>query len=161
MAAKLIAPMIDDSFSSGYNWCVDSIKMSQHSQLANDLEINKAVMYLKQKDFTNAVDTLKAFEKQDTKVASTAATNLSFLYFLQGEKEQAEKYADLARESDSYNAGAFVNLANCSFDKGDVEKAKELYQRIHDQSKYPGNFEECSKVPQSTKHKSSHKLHVL
>lgn len=57
--------MIEDSFSSGYNWCVDTIKMSsQHSQLANDLEINKAVMFLKQKDFTSAVETLKAFEKQ-------------------------------------------------------------------------------------------------
>jgi hypothetical protein len=45
--------------------CVDTIKMSsQHSQLANDLEINKAVMYLKQKDFASAVDTLKTFEKQ-------------------------------------------------------------------------------------------------
>ena len=128
MASKLIAPMIEeDGFSSGYNWCVDAIKMSQHSQLANDLEINKAVMYLRQKDFGNAVDTLKAFEKQDTKVASTAATNLSFLYFEQGDREQAEKYAELAKEADSYNAAAFVNLANCSFEKGDVEKAKELY----------------------------------
>ena len=57
--------LVEDSFSSGYNWCVDTIKMSsQHSQLANDLEINKAVMFLKQKDFTSAVETLKAFEKQ-------------------------------------------------------------------------------------------------
>ena len=88
--------MIEESFSSGYNWCVDTIKMSQHSQLANDLEINKAVMFLRQKDFASAVETLKAFEKQETKVASTASTNLSFLYFLQGDVEQAEKYADLA-----------------------------------------------------------------
>ena len=29
-----------------------------------------------------AVETLKAFEKKDTKVATTAATNLSFLYIL-------------------------------------------------------------------------------
>ena len=35
--------MIEDSYSAGYNWCVDTIKMSsQHSQLSNDLEINKA-----------------------------------------------------------------------------------------------------------------------
>ena len=27
-AAKLISPVIDDSFSAGYNWCVDTIKMS-------------------------------------------------------------------------------------------------------------------------------------
>lgn len=43
--------MIEDTFSNGYNWCVEEIKMSQHSQLANDLEINKAVMFLRQKDF--------------------------------------------------------------------------------------------------------------
>ena len=85
-AAKLISPMIEDSFSAGYNWCVDTIKMSsQHSQLANDLEINKAVMFLRQKEFGAAVDTLKAFERQEgTKIASTASTNLSFLYLLQG-----------------------------------------------------------------------------
>ena len=85
-AAKLISPMIEDSFSAGYNWCVDTIKMSaQHSQLANDLEINKAVMFLRQKDFGSAIDTLKAFERQEgTKIASTASTNLSFLYLLQG-----------------------------------------------------------------------------
>lgn len=127
-AAKLISPMIEDSFSSGYNWCVDTIKMSQHSQLANDLEINKAVMFLRQKDFASAVETLKTFEKQETKVASTASTNLSFLYFLQGETEQAERYAELARTADSYNAAAFVNLGNCCFGKGDIEKGKELYQ---------------------------------
>ena len=86
-AAKLISPMIEDSFSAGYNWCVDTIKMSaQHSQLANDLEINKAVMFLRQKDFGSAIDTLKAFERQEgTKIASTASTNLSFLYLLQGQ----------------------------------------------------------------------------
>ena len=41
--------------------------------------------------------------------------------------EQAEKYAELARESDSYNPAAFVNLGNCHYQRGDLEKAKELY----------------------------------
>lgn len=31
---------------------------------------------------SQAVETLKSFEKKDTKVAATAATNLSFLYIL-------------------------------------------------------------------------------
>jgi intraflagellar transport protein 88 len=66
----------------GYNWCVEAIKVSSHSSLASDLEINKAVMYLKQKEFSQAVDTLRAFEKKETKVASAAATNLAFIYFL-------------------------------------------------------------------------------
>ncbi len=43
---------------------------------------------------------------------------------MQGDKEQAEKYAELAKDSDSYNAAAFVNMGNCSFEKGDIEKAK-------------------------------------
>ena len=44
--------------------------------------------------------------------------------YLQGEIESAEKYAEIARESDSYNPAAFVNLGNCHFKKDDLEKAK-------------------------------------
>ena len=33
------------------------------------------------------------------------------------DSDMAEKYAELAKDSDSYNAAAFVNLANCSFEK--------------------------------------------
>lgn len=39
------------------------------------------------------MESLKLFEKKDSKIVSTAATNLSFLYFLEGETEQADKYA--------------------------------------------------------------------
>lgn len=31
--------------------CVDMVKSSQYVELANDLEINKAISYLRQKDF--------------------------------------------------------------------------------------------------------------
>ena len=65
---------------------------------------------------------------QDSKVASTASTNLSFLYFLQGDLEQAERYSKHARTTDSYNAAAFVNLGNCCYQKDDIEKAKEMFQ---------------------------------
>ena len=48
--------------------------------------LNKEVVVLhEQKNYKNH---LSGFEKQETKVASTAATNLSFLYFLQGELDQ-------------------------------------------------------------------------
>uniref|UniRef100_A0A8D1UEJ6 Intraflagellar transport protein 88 homolog n=1 Tax=Sus scrofa TaxID=9823 RepID=A0A8D1UEJ6_PIG len=50
-AAKLIAPVIETSFAVGYDWCVEVVKASPYVELANDLEINKAVTYLKQKDF--------------------------------------------------------------------------------------------------------------
>ncbi|XP_010769655.1 intraflagellar transport protein 88 homolog [Notothenia coriiceps] len=50
-AAKLIAPAIETSFATGFDWCVDIVKSSQYIELANDLEINKAITYLRQKDF--------------------------------------------------------------------------------------------------------------
>ncbi|XP_045130723.1 intraflagellar transport protein 88 homolog isoform X1 [Portunus trituberculatus] len=126
-AAKLISPVIESTFSAGYNWCVDAIKNSQYADLANDLEINKAVMYLRQKNFKDAVETLKMFEKKETKVASTAATNLSFLYFLQNETDLADNYAQMARDANGYNDAALVNLGNCCYKREDYEKAREHY----------------------------------
>ncbi len=49
-AAKIISPMIASTFSGGYSWCVDLIKASRYAELASDLEINKAIQFLKQRD---------------------------------------------------------------------------------------------------------------
>ncbi|KAL1436301.1 hypothetical protein MTO96_049814 [Rhipicephalus appendiculatus] len=63
-AAKLIAPVISSSFSEGYEWCLEQIKSSAYAYIANDLEISKAVAYLRKREFNQAIDTLKAFEKK-------------------------------------------------------------------------------------------------
>ncbi|XP_071135194.1 intraflagellar transport protein 88 homolog [Mytilus galloprovincialis] len=127
-AAKIISPAIEPTFASGYDWCVDQVKNSQYLDLAHDLEIDKAIMYLKQKDFNQAIETLKSFEKKDSKVASTAATNLSFLYFLENDMAQADKYAEVAMQADRYNPSALVNKGNVLYTKGDFEKAREFYK---------------------------------
>uniref|UniRef100_A0A8C4EYJ9 Intraflagellar transport protein 88 homolog n=1 Tax=Dicentrarchus labrax TaxID=13489 RepID=A0A8C4EYJ9_DICLA len=127
-AAKLIAPAIENSFASGFDWCVDMVKSSQYVELANDLEINKAITYLRQKDFNQAVETLKTFEKKDSRVKSAAATNLSFLYFLEKDYDQADRYADLAMNADRYNPAALINKGNTVFVKQDYEKAAEFYK---------------------------------
>ena len=44
--------------------------------------------------------------------------------WISGDAELAERYAELARNADSYNAAAFVNLANVWYGRGDVEKAR-------------------------------------
>jgi tetratricopeptide (TPR) repeat protein len=75
-----------------------------------------------------AIDTLKSFEKKDQKLAGAAATNLSFLYFLEGEYKHAEKYAEVAINADRYNAKALTNLGNCHFHKALYDKAKNCYQ---------------------------------
>ena len=56
---------------------------------------------------------LKSFEKKDTALKAKAATNLSFLYFLEGDIVQADKYANLAVKHDRYNAKALVNKGTC------------------------------------------------
>ncbi|XP_029385568.1 intraflagellar transport protein 88 homolog isoform X1 [Echeneis naucrates] len=129
-AAKLIAPAIETSFAAGFDWCVDMVKSSQYVELANDLEINKAITYLRQKDFkqVEAVETLKTFEKKDSRVKSAAATNLSFLYFLEKDFDQADRYADLAMNADRYNPAALINKGNTVFIKQDYEKAAEFYK---------------------------------
>ncbi|XP_070567544.1 intraflagellar transport protein 88 homolog isoform X4 [Ptychodera flava] len=129
--AKIIAPAIEPSFAAGYDWCVDCVKSSMYNELANDLEINKAVMYLKQKDTTQAIETLKGFEKKESKCASAAATNLSFLYFLQNEYQSADKYAEMAMQADRYNPFGMVNKGNCLYVQGDYEKAREFYQEAY------------------------------
>ncbi|XP_036065716.1 intraflagellar transport protein 88 homolog isoform X2 [Oryzias melastigma] len=127
-AAKLIAPAIETSFASGFDWCVDMMKASQYIELANDLEINKAITYLRQKDFNQAVETLKTFEKKDSRVKSAAATNLSFIYFLEKDYEQADRYADLAMNANRYNPAALINKGNTVFIKQDYEKAAEFFK---------------------------------
>ncbi|KFV69999.1 Intraflagellar transport protein 88, partial [Dryobates pubescens] len=127
-AAKLIAPVIETSFAVGYDWCVEAVKASHYVELANDLEINKAITYLRQQDFNQALETLKMFEKKDSRVKSAAATNLSFLYYLENELAQATSYADLAVNSDRYNPAALTNKGNTVFANGDYEKAAEFYK---------------------------------
>lgn len=53
--------------------------------------------------FFQAIDVLKSFEKKESKCASVAAVNLSFIHFLQAEYSTADKYAEMAMSSDRYN----------------------------------------------------------
>ncbi|KAJ3118570.1 Intraflagellar transport protein 88 [Phlyctochytrium bullatum] len=48
---ELIAPNIEISFSSGFDWVTEVIKASPHAEISSELEIAKAIQYLKSKDF--------------------------------------------------------------------------------------------------------------
>ena len=50
IAAKLIAPVIEMTFAVGFDWCIEKVKESQYSELSSELEITKALTFLKQKD---------------------------------------------------------------------------------------------------------------
>lgn len=53
--------------------------------------------------------TLQEFERKEHKLKARAATNLAFLYSLEGDSSSAKRYADLAMTTDKYSAQALVN----------------------------------------------------
>jgi len=126
-AAKLISPAIDKkNWVAGYEWVIQELEEVQ-PHIASEMEIGKSIEYLKDKKFDKAIEVLKAFEKKDQHLKAKAATNLSFLYFLEGDLAAANKYANLAVRHDRYNAKALVNKGNCLFVQGEFERAKELF----------------------------------
>jgi len=62
MAAKIISPVIDMSYTDGYNWCIDQVKSSQYMDLAHSLDIDKAIGFLKQKDFQQVYSLLYYYQ---------------------------------------------------------------------------------------------------
>ncbi|EDS31109.1 tetratricopeptide repeat protein 10 [Culex quinquefasciatus] len=114
------------------HWCVETIKNSYFSSLAVDLELKKAVIYLKQDDIQQAIDTLKYFEKKESNIAINAAINLSFIYILKKDITTAESYADTAKKIDSYCPAAFINSGVCSMMKEDLETAKLMFMNALD-----------------------------
>jgi intraflagellar transport protein 88 len=74
-----------------FDWCVTTVKQSSYPDLSAELEITKAIAFLKMREFKTALEILKSFEKRGSKMESTAATNLAFLYFLEKQFAQANK----------------------------------------------------------------------
>ncbi|RKP21372.1 TPR-like protein [Rozella allomycis CSF55] len=127
LTAKLISNVIEENFETGYDWIIDVIRSSPLIEFAGELDISKAMQYLKCEEYDKAIECLKNYEKRDQKLISTAATNISFLYFLESEYKLAQKYAQTALDNDKYNAKALNNVANCFLIKGNYDEALDLY----------------------------------
>mmetsp|Transcript_16116 Transcript_16116/g.49261 ORF Transcript_16116/g.49261 Transcript_16116/m.49261 type:complete len:546 (+) Transcript_16116:426-2063(+) len=125
--AKLIAPRLEDGdIYKGYDWVINELK-TEHERLASQMEIEKALHHMRNKEFQAAIDVLKSFEKREKKLKAMAAVNLCFIYFLERDYEQADRYADMAMGYDRYNAKALVNKGNCFFVQENYMRAKEMY----------------------------------
>ena len=130
-AARLVGPAIDKDWRVGFDWVIDQLKQYEirdsTAKLASELEMTKALNYLKFKKYREAIDGLRAFEKKDKALRARAATNLSYLHFLEGEMENGEKWADIAIEADRYNPRALVNKGNFAFQRGEFQKARDFF----------------------------------
>lgn len=82
-SAKLIAPVIGEDLIEGYEWILESLKQSSFPEAESEVDICKAMAYLKKKNMEKSIETLKSFEKKDKIMMARVATNISFLYFLE------------------------------------------------------------------------------
>ena len=110
---------------------------------------------MRAREFDKAIETLKSYENKEPHLMAHAATNLSFIYFHEGDYAQARtphrhhlarprmisrdlpssraasqavKYADQAMKHNRYNAKALVNKGNCMFMSGQYDEARQMYQ---------------------------------
>ncbi|KAJ1621574.1 hypothetical protein T492DRAFT_886749, partial [Pavlovales sp. CCMP2436] len=104
IAAKLLAPAIEQDVGAGFDWAITQLRNANYTSLANELEIAKSLHFMRSRQFERAVETLKSYEKKDPQLVARAATNLSFIYFHEGDYNSAIKYADLAMRHNRYNA---------------------------------------------------------
>ena len=111
-----------------YEWIVEQLVSFGYGGIANQIEMAKAMMHLKKKDFEGAIAVLKSFESKEEDLKVKGAVNLSFLYFLEGKLEMAEKYAEMASAADRYNHQAIVNRGNCLYSRGDFDAARDCYK---------------------------------
>ena len=54
-SAKLIAPVIEDDIIQGYEWIIEALKQSYFPEVEAEVEICKAMAYLKKKDMEKSI----------------------------------------------------------------------------------------------------------
>uniref|UniRef100_A0AC35TTF4 TPR_REGION domain-containing protein n=1 Tax=Rhabditophanes sp. KR3021 TaxID=114890 RepID=A0AC35TTF4_9BILA len=130
-AAKIISPAISSTFAEGYAWCVEAIKQSDYSSLANELEMNKALELLKRGELEAASEAYMVFNTKESKVASSAANNLAMISLMKGSPEdlvEAETFCKQALNFDRYNVNAYVSYGNIWFVKKEYSNALNHYR---------------------------------
>lgn len=95
-SAKLVAPFIEQDIFVGYDYVCEALKAANLPEVESEMEIQKAICFIKTKEIEKAIESFKAFEKKDKIMMALASNNISFLYFLENDFKAAESFADLA-----------------------------------------------------------------
>ncbi|KAH8273795.1 hypothetical protein KR044_000710, partial [Drosophila immigrans] len=127
MIVDLISPLIEENYNDGYNWCIEVIRTSNLSWLANELELNKALVYLRQNDVNQAIETLQMYDrKSESSMTASALTNLSFIYINMATHclNQLQEIGALQT-----NPLALVNASIVDLQNQNINAARERLQR--------------------------------
>ena len=127
IACRLVAAVTNTgNWVDSFLWVIEQLRQ-KFPHLSFQLEIERAFVHLQKGEFTTAIKVLKSYENNDIAFKAMVSTNLSFLYFLEGNYSLSEQYADIAITSNKYNPNALVNKGNCLFILGNYVKAREYY----------------------------------
>jgi intraflagellar transport protein 88 len=110
-----------------FKYIIEAVKRNNIEDILNEIEMAKAMYFLKKRDVEKTISILKQFENKNKSLISRVANNISFLYFVEGDYQKAESYANIAIENERYNHKALVNMGNIFYIKEDYLKAKEFY----------------------------------
>ena len=89
-AAKLVAPFVQKDVLAGYDYVCQTLKAASLPEVESEMEIAKAIHYIKNKEIEKAIESFKSFEKKDKIMMAMASNNISFLYFLENDFKNAE-----------------------------------------------------------------------
>lgn len=106
---------------------IDCLKKNGVKEIVSEMEMAKAMYFLKKREVEKTIKIMKSFENKDKKLISKVSNNVSFIYFVEGNMAQAENYVNIALENESYNHKALVNKGNIYFFKEDYLRAKDNY----------------------------------
>ncbi|XP_020811058.1 intraflagellar transport protein 88 homolog [Drosophila serrata] len=132
MIVDLISPIIEENYNDGYNWCIEVIKSSNMAWLASELELNKALVYLRQNDVNQAIETLQMYDrKSEGSMTASALTNLSFIYISLGNLEMARHCLNQLQEIGALDTNplALINASIVDLQKQDLVSARERLER--------------------------------
>lgn len=127
LAARLVASKSTVDWQESYEFVLQQLKKSKFPEASGEFEIAYSLAHLHHKNATKAIEMLRSIRRKDPQLMALAATNLSFLYFLEEDYDNADKYATIALDHDKYNAQALVNKGNCLMHNDRLEEARDTY----------------------------------
>ena len=126
-AASLLSTLFTgDEVVEIFRWMIE-ILGDECSDTVVQIEIEQAMQHLGRNEFSTAIEILKCYESSEDNTNDAISTNLSFMYFLQGNYDAAEECANVALSLNRYNHNALVNKGNCCFVKKEFTRAQHFY----------------------------------